>query len=1522
MRHGETENAAAQAARQALAAAIASSLARTEALLCAEAQGDAADSARDEAAQLLQQVEGAFVFAQQPAPAALARLMRVQVQAAPDADPARPAKVVEAAQALQRCVTYALDCAQRQYEPCAARLLPCWRQIAALGDASEASPAALLSLQLPDEAQSQLLPAPLFSEPPARSFPDLLADAERTLLASLRADGAAPSGEVARAFGNAVAAAAAQARQASERAYWLALHAYLQELLAASGAELSTADKRLLSMVLRALRHRHCADLCAVLEPLARDALLALSERPLQTAAGSAIARLFRLDEQLDPQQAGAGDSLKGASLPVAFTAAVASLIAEFERDPARITEATCWQALSVEAALERRTSVLAEPLARLADRSGRMQGECQRELLAALLLALRLWSEESGGCAATLAAVIDLVGDAETAVAGLALHRHWQAGGARRRLTELCAAMRAELDAAEQPLEAAWQGRDCARAVQAAADVLSRAAGALAVVGLHAECDAANALQVKLVTCGDGAPREVLPALANAWVGLAAAIAMPSFRADPPAGDMMLVDSASVPGTDQARHRLQSIFIDEATGHLHKLRRLALQCAGHERVAARHAAHTLAGCSATIGQPAMSSLALAVESSLMADGWQAGNALLADALDALERMLADFIETGQCDAQPELLARLRASIAQAPDHDGGGQDDDGLPAASDADDDGRRNAGNEPDGGIESGDSVPHAAGDGNAEGEVGSPSIQANGAAAPWWPLVAGDTLPAERITVQPDAGHDDALSARELLATFNEEAADLLPQLEMALHAWQQHPGDGEPPRQLLRLLHTLKGSARMAGRHALGEAFHEAEAGIAVLAQQPADTVLRALPEWQARIDGWMQGSMPAASIRSAESHVGCAGDSPQAGGVAQPDDAAMPSASHSNEDSPAPPDHHPDRAAGGSPASRSSATSTASSPQLRVSAARLARAADAAAALWVGNAGITDVAHDQRLAVASLSEDLARLRAQLRELEIEAESRIVAQATPEGDAGFDPLEFDRYTRLHELTRLMAESLADLAGTQRGLGRQAERLASVASAQARDLRRFGLDLQAMRSQPLRAVEPRLRQLLRQAAQEAGREAALVLEGGDVEIDRNVLDQLAGALGHLLRNAVVHGIEAPAQRVALGKPRAGTVTLGAALAGSELRLWLQDDGGGIDLARVRKRAVELGLPGVDDKPDEAALAELIFVPGFSTASEVTALAGRGIGMDAVRAELQALGGRIEVDSVAGQGCRFTLTVPVTLASLPVLLATAGTRRIALPAAQIVQLIQPRAGQIDSDAGGRQIAWRECRLAVRHLGEALGERCGLPQADADRLPVVIVADGERRLALQLDAVQGQRELMLRHPGPQLARVPGLAGATLLGDGSIALILDPFRLPDTPVAVLAPEPERPLVLVVDDSLTVRRASQRLLERHGYAVALARDGLDALEQLAERRPAALLLDIEMPRMDGLELLAALRADAGLCSLPVVMITSRIAGRHRERAQQLGVLGYLGKPFDDEALLALLAGLHGGVQLAA
>ncbi|MEY4369651.1 MAG: hypothetical protein RL564_1601, partial [Pseudomonadota bacterium] len=591
-----------------------------------------------------------------------------------------------------------------------------------------------------------------------------------------------------------------------------------------------------------------------------------------------------------------------------------------------------------------------------------------------------------------------------------------------------------------------------------------------------------------------------------------------------------------------------------------------------------------------------------------------------------------------------------------------------------------------------------------------------------------------------------------------------------------------------------------------------------------------------------------------------------------------------------------------------------------SQMLRVRADRLAQFADTGAELWSGNAHLGELLQVQRRSLTDLAEDISRLRTQLRELEIEAESRVVAHASQTVVSGvappeFDPLEFDRYTRLHELTRMMAESVTDLVGVQRSLSGQLEQLSNTTAEQQRDLRRQQSELQELRCQPLHTAETRLRHVLQHSARELGAEVELVLHNGDVEIERVLLDRLLGPLEHLLRNAVVHGIEPASQRQALGKPVTGRVTISATVTGNELQLVLTDDGRGLDFQRIRQRAIDAGLLNVGDDPDQDVLSALIFAPGLSTANNLTALSGRGIGMDAVRAELTAMGGQIAVESEAGQGCRFTLRLPMGLASVMVVLARAGQWRVGLPAALVKQVFQIPA-DISRSEGQQQIDWQGTLLPLRRLGVMLGDTSTVPDRGAvaqSRVPVIIVSDGDQTMAIQLDAMEGQRELIVRHPGPQLSRVPGLAGASALADDAIVLVIHPFRLPDVTALEVstAPEVRKPTVLVVDDSLTVRRASQRFLERHGYTVALARDGVEALAFLQATSVALVLLDIEMPRMDGFELLGILRDDARWRTLPVIMITSRMADRHRERALQLGATAYMGKPYSEQALLTLL-----------
>jgi chemosensory pili system protein ChpA (sensor histidine kinase/response regulator) len=425
--------------------------------------------------------------------------------------------------------------------------------------------------------------------------------------------------------------------------------------------------------------------------------------------------------------------------------------------------------------------------------------------------------------------------------------------------------------------------------------------------------------------------------------------------------------------------------------------------------------------------------------------------------------------------------------------------------------------------------------------------------------------------------------------------------------------------------------------------------------------------------------------------------------------------------------------------------------------------------------------------------------------------------------------------------------------------------------------------------------------------------------------------VLERMGGAFEHLLRNCVTHGIESPAQRQAAGKEIAGQITVAVSHEGNEVAVEFRDDGAGLDLARIRERGVALGLLGADAAPSEAELAQLIFAPGFSTADTITELAGRGVGMDVVRSEVNALGGRIETASAPGQDASFRLLLPLTTAVTQVVMLRAGAVTVAVPAT-LIEIVR-RATPIEvaeAYAGGGYI-FGDKALPFFWLG-ALLQAGGRSQVAAPRtMYVVVIKSAQQRIAVHVDEILGNQEVVVKNLGAQLARVPGLVGITLLASGAPALIYNPVALatlygdlarqsmrdggrqPQRVETVAeAPLRQAPLVLVVDDSLTVRRVTQRLLVREGYRVTLAKDGLDAIEKLAEEKPAIVLSDIEMPRMDGFDLVRNMRADARLRDLPVIMITSRIAQKHRDHAAELGVDHYLGKPYSEEDLLSLVA----------
>jgi chemosensory pili system protein ChpA (sensor histidine kinase/response regulator) len=557
----------------------------------------------------------------------------------------------------------------------------------------------------------------------------------------------------------------------------------------------------------------------------------------------------------------------------------------------------------------------------------------------------------------------------------------------------------------------------------------------------------------------------------------------------------------------------------------------------------------------------------------------------------------------------------------------------------------------------------------------------------------------------------------------------------------------------------------------------------------------------------------------------------------------------------------------------------------------------------------------------KTALRDLSESVTRLRNHLREVEIQAETQMLSQQAVVADnaAGFDPLELDRFTRFQEATRMLAESVDDVAAVQHSLRLNLEHTDTALAAQARLNRSLSQRLLHARMVPFDSIAERLHRVVRQAARDTGKSVNLDIRAGHIEMDRSVLEKIAGSIEHLLRNGVAHGIEDETARYRAGKPMPGRLSIALSQTGNDVCIDIEDDGAGLDFERIRRRGIESGLLAQDAPAEPAMLIPLLFHAGFSTAAEVTQLSGRGVGLGVVKTDINALGGRIDVTSEAGKGTRFRLTLPLTLALTQAALVQAGGRRYAIPATMLEQAIRQTPEAMDAIRQAGRLEVQGAFYPWHYLSHLLDDRAASPAPNGWLLQI---KSGTDCLALAVDGFDEPREIVVKPLGPQLSRVPGLLGATVMADGEIVLLFNPIALlmrtaawqaaALSPVSKPAAIETQPVVMVVDDSLTVRKITSRLLSRHGYRVLTARDGVDALEQLRTEMPAVLLVDIEMPRMDGFALTRAVRTDARLAHLPIIVITSRIAEKHRQHAFEAGVNHYLGKPYNEDELLRLIA----------
>jgi chemosensory pili system protein ChpA (sensor histidine kinase/response regulator) len=552
-------------------------------------------------------------------------------------------------------------------------------------------------------------------------------------------------------------------------------------------------------------------------------------------------------------------------------------------------------------------------------------------------------------------------------------------------------------------------------------------------------------------------------------------------------------------------------------------------------------------------------------------------------------------------------------------------------------------------------------------------------------------------------------------------------------------------------------------------------------------------------------------------------------------------------------------------------------------------------------------------------LAELGRTVTRLKDQLRKLELETEAQILHRHQEEHPdrADFDPLELDRYSTIQQLSRAFAESVSDVGsieGLLENLTREAQNLLLQQSRVVTELQN---GLMRTRMVPFQRHVQRLTRLVRQVASDTNKRAELVVVGASGELDRQVLERMLPPFEHMLRNSVVHGIESPEERAANGKPENGTIKVGLHREGSEMVIVLEDDGRGIDVKAVRARAQARGLlaPG-RVLSDEEAL-QLILEPGFSTASSVTQHAGRGVGMDVVVTEIKKLGGALTTETQPGQGTKFTIRLPFTLAITQALIVRTGEELYALPLPSVEGVARVPRSEVEKHLAEETPTFTYGGQVYRfqHLGAFVGGGPSvLPEMDVS-VPLLLIRAGEHSTAIVTDELVGSREMVVKSVGPQIATIRGIAGATILGDGRIVIILDMATLVRSEwrgkasLENLAPkEDKRTFALVVDDSITVRRVTQRLLERNGMKVMTAKDGVDALSILQEHLPDIILLDIEMPRMDGYELATHVRADARLADIPIVMITSRVGEKHRARAIEIGVNDYLGKPYQENQLL--------------
>ncbi len=775
-------------------------------------------------------------------------------------------------------------------------------------------------------------------------------------------------------------------------------------------------------------------------------------------------------------------------------------------------------------------------------------------------------------------------------------------------------------------------------------------------------------------------------------------------------------------------------------------------------------------------------------------------------------------------------------------------------------------------------------------------------------------------------------------ELIDIFLEEAEEILESCEAGVMAVIENHNDTEQVQNLQRNMHTLKGGARMAELTPVGDLTHNLETLLIMLTDgkiEPDKIVFDTLQEsldvlTSMLADVKKRQPIEIADELNAQIESIMRGEAPDKRVVERFDvdleeltektDTLVETASSESENERG---ETEERSAGWG--ERATDVNARDSQELvRVRADLLNDLVNYAGEVNIYHARMGQQMSDVSFNLAELEQTVVRLKEQLRNLEIETEIQIRSNYRKEADqygSDFDPLEMDRYSTLQALSRSLSETAGDVESINGIIGdivRDSETLLLQESRVSTELQE-GL----MRTRMVRfgGLGTRLRRIVRQTAKELGKEVELEIKGDTSEVDRTVLDRIVAPLEHMLRNGVAHGIEKPEERVKLGKPETGTISISVYRHATDVIIHVQDDGAGMDARAIRKKAIERGLMNADSNLSDRDVLQFVLKAGFSTATEVTQVAGRGVGMDVVDSEIKQLGGLLEIETKPGKGTLFKIRLPLTLAINQALLVNAADDVYAVPLASIEGVVRVTGAELQSfyDSDQKHYHFNSVEYELLHLGKLLTGVRG-DYTDQHRLfPVLLAKVGEHHYAIHVDDLVGRREIVVKPVGLQIGLVRGIAGATILADGRVVLILEMSALvvgenlftqivEEQEVAAAPAKLAETTVMVVDDSITIRKVTERILLRNGIKVLLAKDGVDATNILQDHKPDLMLLDIEMPRMDGFELATYIRNDDRLKDLPIIMITSRTGAKHKQKAMDIGVNQYLGKPYQEEELM--------------